>query len=66
MTKFADKVRKGRDQDYDDYYYDKSSKNDYNERRRKSEQAELRKMRMRHREDEDFVDEYYDPRHYRK
>ena len=61
MSKFVGKFR--RDEDYSDDY--KSSRNIYNERKRKKESAEQKKMKRRYHED-DYEDDYYDHRHYSK
>lgn len=53
MSKFAGKFR--RDEDYSDDY--KSSRNIYNERKRKKESAEQKRMKRRYRED-DYEDDF--------
>lgn len=60
MSKFVGKFR--RDEDYSDDY--KSSRNIYNERKRKKESAEQKKLKRRYRDD-DYEDEY-DNRYYIK
>ena len=63
MSKFSGKYREERD--YEDY--NKSSKNAYNDRKRKSEIAEQKRKRMRHNQEDDYDDEYeYQYRYYVK
>ncbi len=54
MSKFVGKFR--REKDYSDDF--KSSRNLYNERKRKSENAEQKKVKLRRYQEEEYDDDY--------